>query len=95
MARNFRRRSCEIDLVAKKAETLIFVEVKARSTNTLPSDLDSLIPPKKRRALQLGAQHFQITYCLAAETMRFDLALVLRNPRDNSLSLAYYPGFMN
>lgn len=46
---NWRRRRCEIDLVAKKAGTVHFVEVKYRRSSAQGSGLDYITAPKLRQ----------------------------------------------
>jgi len=81
---NYRSVGSELDLVASKGRTLAIVEVKARRTwSGLAADAATLLSPKKREALKRGARRL-----LAArpalqsfETVRFDLALVIHDPR--------------
>lgn len=44
--RNWRNRWCEIDIIAKNAKTLYFVEVKYRDSNRHGSGLDYITPAK-------------------------------------------------
>ena len=74
LARNYCGRGFEIDLIVSKARTLSFVEVKARQCDLLHT-LDEFITPRKRKALQRGAQHFIAKQQPEAEHYRFDLCL--------------------
>lgn len=51
LARNYRRRCGELDLVALESETLVFVEVRARSPGRFGSALASVDGRKQRRLL--------------------------------------------
>lgn len=80
LQRNYRRVGCEIDIIAIKRKTIIFVEVKFRKfTPHTMQDFHQMITYKKRKALERGARSFmqsiegQIPYW---ETLRFDLAVV-------------------
>lgn len=53
--RNFRRSSCEIDIVAQKNGVLYFVEVKYRATDLFGSGFD-YINANKLRHMQRAAQ---------------------------------------
>ena len=49
VARNFRTRLGEIDLVAREGEVLVFVEVRLRSSAGFGGALESITPRKQRR----------------------------------------------
>ena len=62
-ARNVSSRTGEIDVVAEDGDTLCFIEIKARSTRTYGSALESISAHKQRRiaraaALYLARQPF-------------------------------------
>ncbi len=74
LARNYRGRGFEIDLIAAKERNLAFIEVKARRRE-LTRTLAEFITPRKRMALQRGAQHFITEHQPDADHYRFDLCL--------------------
>ncbi len=49
LARNWRKRVCEIDIVAKKAGTIHFVEVKYRATDQAGSGIEYIMHKKLRQ----------------------------------------------
>ncbi|HSX28658.1 MAG TPA: YraN family protein [Candidatus Saccharimonadales bacterium] len=53
--RNWRTRWCEIDIVAQKAKTIHFVEVKYRKTDAWGGGLE-YITPRKLQQMQFAAQ---------------------------------------
>lgn len=57
MARNWRRRECEIDIVARRQDCVYFVEVKFRMTNEAGSGLD-YIGPRKIRQMSYAASRW-------------------------------------
>lgn len=69
--RNWRRRECEIDIVAKRGDVIYFVEVKFRMTNASGSGLE-YIGPQKLRQMAYAARrwvaehHWRGEYALAA-----------------------------
>ena len=69
--RNWRRRDCEIDIVAKQDGALFFVEVKYRSVDSSGSGLEFITKQKVRR-MSYGASrwvqenHWNGEYQLAA-----------------------------
>ncbi len=73
VARNFRIRGGEIDLVCRDGDTLIFVEVRMRNRNDFGGAAAS-ITASKRRHLILAARHY-----LASQPdrpCRFDCVLI-------------------
>lgn len=52
--RNWRTRQCEIDIVAKKKNTIYFIEVKYRKSADFGSGLD-YITPKKQKQMAFAA----------------------------------------
>ncbi|HEY5549922.1 MAG TPA: YraN family protein [Candidatus Saccharimonadales bacterium] len=56
LAKNWRTRWCEIDLIVQKAKTIHFIEVKYRFSESHGSGFE-YITPKKLRQLQFAA-HF-------------------------------------
>jgi|GEM_PF-7027303 len=69
---NFRRKSTELDLICRKGEALLFIEVKSR--NTAVDDYQQLIPPRKLQALWRGIEKFLSEH---AEYQNFTLHLGL------------------
>jgi putative endonuclease len=54
--RNWRRREGEIDLIARRGKTVVFCEVKARSTDRFGSGAESVLEAKQRRIRRLAAR---------------------------------------
>jgi putative endonuclease len=76
LARNYRTRSGEVDLIAHSADTLCFIEVKCWGRYGFDS-LEYALGPRKRRAIietskQFLAQHREYS----SMRVRFDLVLV-------------------
>lgn len=79
VARNFRSVGCEIDIIARKENTLAVVEVKQRSKPLADAQAAAeLLPGRKQLALKRGADRFLSTNELLPlpQTVRFDLAFV-------------------
>jgi len=49
LAKNYRKRSGEIDLIAMQGDTLAFIEVKARTTARYGQPAEAVTPLKQRR----------------------------------------------
>lgn len=77
LARRFRSRHGEIDLVCRDGRWLVFVEVRARSSSRYGMPEESLTPAKGRR-LYWTAHHFRKLHRLEHLPYRFDLVAVAR-----------------
>jgi len=75
IARNFRRKFGELDLVAEDGEELVFVEVKTRSSISFAHPLESITPAKKKRLI-LAAAAFIQENGLEDKNCRFDAVAV-------------------
>ena len=79
LARNYRIKSSEIDIIASKGQTLIGVEVKTRQEHILLSDnflQSSLCNLAKYKSLYLGLNTYVERLNLSPFTLRIDLALI-------------------
>ena len=68
---NWRRRSCEIDIVARKGEVIYFVEVKYRQNNKQGSGLEYITPAKLKQmtfaaTMWVAENNWNADYNLAA-----------------------------
>jgi putative endonuclease len=57
VARNYRTRMGEIDLVARDGTTLVFVEVRMRSSDRCGGGAESIGPGKQRRIVAAARQY--------------------------------------
>lgn len=69
--RNYRTRLGEIDLIARDGDTLVFVEVRARSDGRFGGAAGSVHPGKQRR-IALAARHY-LTRLGREPLCRFDV----------------------
>lgn len=74
VAYNYRRFFGEIDIIGKKKDLLVFVEVKTRSNDCI--DAAELINRRKQKKIGLVAQNFLATHQITTSNCRFDVALV-------------------
>ena len=81
VARNYRCRFGEIDLIARDGKTLVFVEVRMRSSDRFGGAAGS-ITAAKRAKLSRAARHY-LAGVARAPACRFDALLV--NGRDNTI----------
>lgn len=71
LARNFRIRGGEIDIIALEKETLVFIEVKSRSSSRFGSPFEA-ITPWKMKALARAAQFYKASHKNLPDAMRID-----------------------
>ncbi|HEX2977538.1 MAG TPA: YraN family protein [Candidatus Babeliales bacterium] len=74
VARNFRKKGGEIDIIAQKKDLIVFVEVKTRTSNYFA--LSEIIVPSKQRKIIVTARSYILENKLRDYILRFDLALV-------------------
>ena len=77
--RNWRFQKAEIDIIARKEETLISVEVKTRSTNDFGNPQD-FVNPKKIKLMVLAMNEYVLKKDLDVE-VRFDIMAITKNKR--------------
>lgn len=70
--RNLRNRFGEIDLIARKNETVVFVEVKTRTSRSFGLPLDALDSRKRRRIIGAAKDYLSKNPALRKCTLRFD-----------------------
>jgi putative endonuclease len=78
VARNYRTRTgnAEVDLVAREGDTVVFIEVKTRSTDEFGPPSDAVDAEKRRRIMRGAAdylRHAELTW----DQARFDVISVV------------------
>ena len=81
VARNFRCRLGEIDLIARDGKTLVFVEVRMRSSDRFGGAAASITAAKRKKLLRTA--RYYLAGVARPPACRFDALLV--NGRDNSI----------
>lgn len=76
LARNFRGRSGEIDLIAYEGDCVVFVEVKTRTTTEFGQPSEA-VNSAKQRALRRAADEFRVSHDLHERCYRFDIVSIL------------------
>jgi uncharacterized protein (TIGR00252 family) len=88
IGQNWRTRWCEIDVVAERADTIYFCEVKYRQHNRQGSGLD-YITPKKLQQMQFAAEFWVAKHGWSGEYQlcaievsgpQFSITNVIKNP---------------
>lgn len=79
VARNFRYKRAEVDIIAQQGNLLVFVEVKARSSTTFGYPEDFV--DEKKAALIIAAAEYYINENNWEGMIRFDIISVMLQPR--------------
>jgi putative endonuclease len=75
LARRYRSRYGEIDIVATDGDTTVFVEVKARMTAECGTAAEAVTPLKQRRLASMAVE-FLARHRLADRPCRFDVVAI-------------------
>jgi putative endonuclease len=86
--RNWRRRSGEIDIVAREPGTTVFVEVKTRRSDLFGRPEESVTPVKQARLRRLAGEY--LSENRPGTAVRFDVVSVFISP-DGSREITYIP----
>lgn len=78
LARNYRCRFGEVDLIALDHGMLVFIEVKSRQRGSLVSPFD-VVDQRKQRQIARAAQHYVQRHRLEDRVARFDVVGVWRD----------------
>lgn len=94
LARNWRRREGELDLVALHGSTLVFVEVKTRRTDSFGAPEESVDLRKQAQLAQIAQRYLDEHPQLHFTECRFDVLVVdlaKRSPQIRHYPNAFYP----
>ena len=75
VARRYRRRGGEIDIIALDGPTVVFVEVKTRAGSSFGTGADAVTWTKQRRIMGI-ATDFLARHCLTNRPCRFDVVAI-------------------
>lgn len=93
--RNYRSRFGEIDIVAVDADTVVFVEVKTKTSGSFGDPVDEVTPQKQRQIISMGEEYYSFQ-CQPDTQCRFDVVAVdmsLTPPRVVVYKDAFRPGW--
>lgn len=79
LARNFRCKAGEIDLIMEDGDTLVFVEVRYRGDTRFGCAAASISWHKRQRLIR-SAQYYLLTHGGEQRPCRFDVVAAHRNP---------------
>jgi putative endonuclease len=75
VARRYRRRGGELDIIARDGETVVFVEVKTRQDHAFGPAAEAVGVVKQRRMAQL-AMDYLLRHHLTQRACRFDVVAI-------------------
>lgn len=78
VARNWRCREGELDLIVRQGRLYVFVEVKNRSSERFGSPVEAVTRTKQARVRRLAARWLEHEAPARARAIRFDVVTVLR-----------------
>ena len=87
LKRNYKNPFGEIDIIAKKDDTVAFIEVKTRLSDLYGAPSEAVTEDRKRRYI-MGAKHFFAGYKIDF-TIRFDIIEIYRDEL-NHIENAWY-----
>lgn len=73
--RNFRKGYGEIDIIATKNNTLVFIEVKTRTTGLYGGAIESIAQFKIRKLMQT-AEYYKMLHSSLPDSLRIDAILI-------------------
>lgn len=81
LARNYRLKRWEIDIIGKENEVYVFVEVKSRSSSNFGFPEDFLSPQQEGR-IRSAAIYYLVEQNITPKDIRFDIISVLANEKN-------------
>ncbi|MEM7465715.1 MAG: YraN family protein [Pseudomonadota bacterium] len=92
LAKNYRCRYGEIDIIAQNKNTLVFVEVKFRSQQDFGNALQMVTPSKQRKIIHTAQHYLQKNRRLNYLDGRFDVVGITQKDADESLEIEWIQG---
>jgi putative endonuclease len=92
LEKNYRYLKAEVDLIAKHKDLIVFLEVKARSTNFF-GEPELAVTLSKQKLLIEAADHYAVSNNLQNE-IRFDVIAIIINKNETTIKHiedAFYP----
>lgn len=88
-ARNYAGKSGEVDIIAKKAEVISFVEVKMRTKHYF--NLSLVVDRSKQRKIITTALQYAARHNYNQHVLRFDVALVEPDMQTDTFDITFIP----
>ena len=92
LARNFRAKTGEIDIIMRHGEHLVFLEVRARSNRAFSTAAGSVDRRKQQRIVRTAQLFLQRPPALAVLPCRFDVIAFEPRQSGDNLDIHWIPG---
>lgn len=89
--RRYRTDHGEIDIIARDGETLVFVEVRRRSSSEFGTAAESVTPGKQRRVIRMAVAYLAMHGLYDRCPVRFDVVAIDDRP-DGTPQVTVYAG---
>lgn len=86
--KNYRKACGEVDIIAKDRDTLVFVEVKSRTSKAFGTPFEA-VDARKQRQLSRIAHEYLHTHQLGEASARFDVIAVLLHPDNRPATIEH------
>lgn len=86
---NYRCRMGELDIIARKKDTIVFVEVRSRSSKRFGLPQESIGPAKQRKIRAVASYYLQ-SLSKPLPKVRFDVLALYFSPNGQFLSLEHF-----
>jgi len=90
LARRYRTRYGEIDIVARDGDSIVFVEVKLKTTGEFGAAAESVTPWKQRRVVAMAVDYLSRNG-LADRPCRFDVVAIDMLDKDGAPQVSVIP----
>ena len=91
VARRYRTEHGEIDIIARDGETLVFVEVRRKSSDECGTAAESVTPAKQRRVIRMAVEYLWLHGLYDRCPVRFDVVAIDDLP-DGTPQIAVHVG---
>ena len=91
VARRYRTEHGEIDIIARDGETLVFVEVRRKSSDECGTAAESVTPAKQRRVVRMAVEYLWLHGLYERCPVRFDVVAIDDLP-DGTQQIAVHVG---
>jgi putative endonuclease len=86
VARNYRTKAGEIDIIAREGRTLVFIEVKGRQSMRYGSAKAAVTPRKQQQVSKVALWYLKETNQMATKA-RFDVVAITRKDGDDRIEI--------
>lgn len=84
--RNFRKKYCEIDVIARKGGVLVFIEVKTRSNSNFGTPFEAISKGKLQKIISAAKYYKYVLHPDSPDDLRIDaIGVLVRNGKIESI----------